>query len=62
MGNDTVRFSVREGSRSYEAISFGGFPEELPQRAKIAFYPRTEQWEGYKRIVFEVRDLQEASS
>ena len=62
LGNDTVRFSVREGSRSYEAISFGGFPEELPQRAKIAFHPRTEQWEGYKRIVFEVRDLQEASS
>lgn len=59
--NDTVRLLVREGNRSYEAISFGGLPEELPRRAKVAFHPRIEQWEGYRRIVFEVKDLQKSS-
>ncbi len=54
--NGVTRFSVRDESGRWEAIAFSGL-EDLPSRGKIAFYPTMEEWEGYKRLLLEVRAL-----
>ena len=57
LGGNTLRFTLKERKRAYEAIGFnmGHLSSQLPSAMKVAFYPRINDWQGVRRLQLELR-------
>ena len=60
MGRNTLKFTMRENAKSYEAIGFGmgHQSQQLTSKAKIAFHPRINEWQGVQRLQLELKALE----
>jgi single-stranded-DNA-specific exonuclease len=60
LGKDTLKFTLSEKQRTYEAIGFGmgTLGPQLPSEVRIAFYPRMNDWQGVQRLQLELRAVE----
>jgi single-stranded-DNA-specific exonuclease len=57
LGRDTLKFAFKGKKNGYEVIGFGmGYlGPQLPSVARIAFYPKMNDWQGVKRLQLELK-------
>jgi single-stranded-DNA-specific exonuclease len=57
LGRDTLKFAFKGKKNRYEVIGFGmGYlGPQLPSVARIAFYPKMNDWQGVKRLQLELK-------
>lgn len=60
VGEDSLKFKMRERGETYEIIGFGmGYlSPTLPSELRIAFHPQMNEWEGLKRLQLELRAVE----
>lgn len=60
MGRNTLKFTLRENTKNYEAIGFGmgHQSQQLTSTAKIAFHPRINEWQGVQRLQLELKAVE----
>ncbi len=60
MGRNTLKFMIRENTRTYEAIGFGmgDQSQQLTSKVTIAFHPRINEWQGERRLQLELKALE----
>jgi single-stranded-DNA-specific exonuclease len=60
MGRNTLKFMIRENTRTYEAIGFGMGDQshQLTSKVTIAFHPRINEWQGERRLQLELKALE----
>jgi single-stranded-DNA-specific exonuclease len=60
LGRNTLKFTMRESTTTYEAIGFGmgHQSQQLTSQAKIAFHPRINEWQGVQRLQLELKAVE----
>jgi single-stranded-DNA-specific exonuclease len=60
LGGNTLKFTLRDNKKTYEAIGFGKghLAPQLTSELKIAFYPQMNDWQGVKRLQLELRAVE----
>jgi len=60
MGRNTLKFMIRENTRTYEAIGFGmgDQSQQLTSKVTIAFHPRINEWQGVQKLQLELKALE----
>jgi single-stranded-DNA-specific exonuclease len=60
MGRNTLKFTIKENTRTYEAIGFGmgDQSQQLTSKVTIAFHPRINEWQGVQRLQLELKALE----
>ncbi|RLA77621.1 MAG: single-stranded-DNA-specific exonuclease RecJ, partial [Deltaproteobacteria bacterium] len=59
VGKESLKLRVRDERKAFEVIGFGmgELLESIPPKAKVAFSPSLEEWNGMKRLQLELRAL-----
>ncbi len=59
VGRESLKLRVRDERKAFEVIGFGmgELHESIPPKARVAFSPSLEEWNGMKRLQLELRAL-----